>query len=90
MAGNAYKYGALTSTRRGFLLNLDTIVYPLLAHEGAINGALDVNQSYRWSSEDFTPQIGSARISPMHSSSCAANPPGGGDDLYKPRGITER
>ncbi len=51
MAGNAWKYGALISTHRGFLLNLNTTVYPLLAQEGAINGALDVNQSYRWSSE---------------------------------------
>ncbi len=90
MAENACKYGALISTHRGFLLNLNITVYPLLAQEGAINGALDVNQLYRWSSENFTPQIGSARISPMHSSICAANPPGRGDDLHKPRGITER
>ena len=65
-------------------------MYPILAQKGAINGALDVNQSYRWSSEDFTPQAGSAPISPMHINSCAANPPGRGDDLHKPRGIAER
>lgn len=65
-------------------------MYPILAQEGAINEAFDVNQSYRWSSEDVAPQIGSARISPMHISSCVANPLGRGDDLHKPRGITER
>ena len=65
-------------------------MYPILAQEGAINGAVDVNQSYRWSSEDFTPQAGSARMSPIHPSIYAANPSGRGDDLHKPRGFTER
>ena len=75
MARNACKYGALTSTHRCSLSNPDTTVYPLLAQEGATNGALDVNQSHRWSSEDLPhklAQLGSARISPMHISSCAA------------------
>lgn len=47
MAGNAWKYDALISTHRDFLLNLNTIVYPLLAQEDAINEVLDVNQLYR-------------------------------------------
>lgn len=87
MARNACKYGALIFTHRCSLLNPDTTVYPLLAQEGATNGALDVNQSYRWSSENF---VGSARISSMHVNSCAANPSSKGDNLHKPRGITER
>lgn len=65
-------------------------MYPLLAHEDAINEALNVNQSYRWSSKNFTPQIGLARISSMHNNNCVANPSSEGDDLHKSREIIER
>jgi len=43
IVGNIYKYSILISTYRSFLLNLDIIIYLLLAQEGTINKVLNIN-----------------------------------------------